>query len=486
MSDSGGTLLLLDWENLGLSRRRSQVLWQAIDAGSIDVLRDDVWVVGSEQVTEEVERWLHRIGVHCQRLPYIAAGDQIKNGADIALTVLAVDHVVQNRCSRIVLGSGDFDFRPLLRYLRDRGVPTGLVFRAAQPPNTLLTELVESAVPIATGADAAGVGRQAVRHTGTTSPSPSADRVLASLCPRDATIARTRLARAGELAEGGALTLDSLEDVLRGAGDRLALAVEALTVNNDLAPRGPMVRVATERPATDVSRAWERWVEEAVTVWVAHAIDAVVGDAEDGPFRAAVYRAAVRVIGDDELVADAWARIDRRRSRKPFVDRARGAGVSAPLDASVRREALYAVRHWHRSHGLPDRLRPDRARSDLAELDRVLGAAGLRLGVADVRTLTDVLTDPMVTAVPSDTVDAVWVTAADAAWLARVWLSASGETPQEPEATQAIAARAMKDIERSFMRNAPASDLAEVGELVTDLVRRALTERARGQAAASP
>lgn len=160
--------------------------------------------------------------------------------------------------------------------------------------------------------------------------------------------------------------------------------------------------------------------------------------------------------------------------------------MSAPLDASVRREALYAVRHWHRSHGLPDRLRPDRARSDLAELDRVLGAAGLRLGVADVRTLTDVLTDPMVTAVPSDTVDAVWVTAADAAWLARVWLSASGETPQEPEATQAIAARAMKDIERSFMRNAPASDLAEVGELVTDLVRRALTERARGQAAASP
>jgi hypothetical protein len=142
-------LVLVYKENVGLSLTRSETLWAILDHVDATLQADEVWVVGAHGFGTDQQQWLRGLGVKVQFLQYIETrSDGLKNGADIALAVLAVDRWHREPFAEVGLAAGDFDFRPLLAYLRDRGCAATLLHvRPEVPP--LLADVSDKVVPLA-------------------------------------------------------------------------------------------------------------------------------------------------------------------------------------------------------------------------------------------------------------------------------------------------------------------------------------------------
>ena len=70
---------------------RAETLWAILDHMDADLPTDEVWVVGAHGFGTDQQQWLRGLGVNVHFLEYIKSGSGLKNGADIALAVLAVD-----------------------------------------------------------------------------------------------------------------------------------------------------------------------------------------------------------------------------------------------------------------------------------------------------------------------------------------------------------------------------------------------------------
>lgn len=401
-----GRLLLVDKENVGLSLTRAETLWAILDHMDADLPTDEVWVVGAHGFGTDQQQWLRGLGVNVHFLEYIKSGSGLKNGADIALAVLAVDSWLRHPFQEVGLAAGDFDFRPLLAYLHDHGCTVTLLHTRTEVP-PLLSSVADRLVPLA---------KFRVDRTGATQ--------LVSIVPRHSwdkvrfpwnsiVLGSTErlvavLQDIAEAIDRRELSYTQLERSFDQEGILPDVPRAALHAHDAISPRGALLHPVrgSDRPGRLTTLTRDGWIEEAYLVWIGAALAAVVAKSSDPAFRTAVFMQAKEFIGDDLGLVTAWGRVQHQTCPPRFVAAAERAGVQAPSDAWVRYDVLH---HLHK------RRFPSGRTVTNATLNDALNGAPARLNPVQRSTLLGALS----ATVWSDDVQK-WVTAVDGQWLRRV------------------------------------------------------------------
>lgn len=322
-------LLLVDGENLGLRPETVHRLVAAIARLGLDIEVDDVIVFFGRAA--RVEEYAEGLGWDARHLTSGWAG---KNAADIALTVEAVDryHHPDRRPAGVVIGGGDFDYRPLVGYLRQRGILTRLVVLPDAGINPQLEAAVEGVERLADDSPHA-----VVLDAGT--ETASRRRVFAKLLARLVPPPETRRdlltgVHQKLTTNGTSVRLDDLP----GYPD----AARCLFDGSMQGRLGSLVLVHEGVPA-GLGAHRGPWLDEAELGWLAWAGARLLGHSRDRIHTSAVKAAlADRAGSAPHLAANAWA-LAQYLARPPwFVTAGLLEGHAAPPSYLARRAAVTA------------------------------------------------------------------------------------------------------------------------------------------------
>lgn len=398
------TLVLIDWENVGLSRNRPELLWAILNAAHALDPPVPVWVVGAHSFPPAAQTWLRNLGLHAEELVYIHSGDKIKNGSDIAMAVRAVDTLHARPYTRFALAAGDFDFRPLLMYLRGKKVRTQLIHTQASGLHKKLEAAADEVVSLG---DLQNRGRNtpAGRPEGRRRTIPVPVHALLPVDPADIAEAVERLAHA---ADNGTLTTKAAREVIGEVAEYAGAILDALCTHNELSPRGALL-FHSSNDSRNLSRLplnLDLWIEEASLVWVASALAALAGRSSDAGFSAGVLDQARAHFEDPSALAFAWTRMQQWGSLPRFAERAAKSGLTAPTDPCVRRDVL--------TH-LAETNYPGTSPLDITSLTTAVRTAQARLARSDLKALLEGLQHT-----PSSQSTHDWLVQADAEWISAV------------------------------------------------------------------